>query len=182
MVAFTMDGRSLAFQGRQSIKEALLSWLQEGYRTPGLAVIQVGQDAASAIYVKHKCHACTVVGASNIVGKPMALELLLAGTTVTICHRATTDLRRHVKMADIVIVATGVQDVVQPDWLHDKQVIIDVGIHRLEGGVIRGDVNFNQARKMVAWITPVPGGIGPMTIDSLLQNTLLAATCLDRQK
>lgn len=279
MVGFTIDGKSLAFQSRQIIKEELLSWKRKGYQAPGLAVIQVGQDAASSIYVRHKRQACTevgivsytydlpdqtseddllslirklnqmknidgilvqlplsrhintdavircidpkkdvdgfhpfnlgrlaqgepsfrpctpwgiirllshhqislrgkhavVIGASNIVGKPMALELLLAGATVTICHRATIDLHRHVSMADIVIVATGVQDVLHTDWLHAKQVIIDVGIHRSECGSIRGDVDFNQVREKVAWITPVPGGVGPMTIDSLLQNTVLAA-------
>ena len=116
-----------------------------------------------------------VVGASNIVGRPMSLELLLAGATVTICHGLTPNLSQLVAIADIVIVAAGVIDVVRSEWLQEHQIVIDVGIHRLENGTIRGDVDFTKAQNKVAWITPVPGGVGPMTIVSLLENTLLAA-------
>jgi methylenetetrahydrofolate dehydrogenase (NADP+) / methenyltetrahydrofolate cyclohydrolase len=118
-----------------------------------------------------------VIGASNIVGRPMGLELLLAGATVTTCHRLTQHLDQLVKMADIVIVAAGQMDVVHIDWLNKNQVLIDVGIHRLADGSLRGDVDFKKAQDKVAWITPVPGGVGPMTIVSLLENTLMAATC-----
>lgn len=116
-----------------------------------------------------------VVGASNIVGRPMALELLLAGATVTICHRATRALENHVRVADLIVIATGSYDVVKTDWLHAKQIIIDVGMHRRENGTLHGDMNYLEAKERVAWITPVPGGVGPMTICMLLQNTLYAA-------
>lgn len=116
-----------------------------------------------------------VVGASNIVGRPMSLELLLAGATVTVCQRSTQNLPQLISIADIIIVATGVIDVVKTDWLKEHQIVIDVGIHRLEDGSLRGDVDFNRAKNKVAWVTPVPGGVGPMTIVSLLENTLLAA-------
>ncbi|MFY7697491.1 MAG: bifunctional methylenetetrahydrofolate dehydrogenase/methenyltetrahydrofolate cyclohydrolase FolD [Legionella sp.] len=116
-----------------------------------------------------------VVGASNIVGKPMGLELLLAKATVTICHHQTKNLKNHVSNADIVIVATGNKDVVTCDWLNKNQIVVDIGIHRCDDGSLRGDLDFNQAINKVAAITPVPGGVGPMTISTLLQNTILAA-------
>ncbi len=116
-----------------------------------------------------------IVGASNIVGRPMALELLHAGATITVCHRLTTDLKHHVMHADVLIVAAGVPDLIHPEWLNKQQVVIDVGIHRLDNGTLRGDLNFNEVAKKVAWLTPVPGGVGPMTIVSLLENTLIAA-------
>jgi methylenetetrahydrofolate dehydrogenase (NADP+)/methenyltetrahydrofolate cyclohydrolase len=116
-----------------------------------------------------------VIGASNIVGRPMGLELLLAGATVTLCHRFTNNLNSLVSIADLIVVATGVMDLVQPDWLMDHQIVIDVGIHRLPNGSIRGDIDFSTAQKKVSWISPVPGGVGPMTIVSLLENTLIAA-------
>lgn len=121
------------------------------------------------IPVKRK-HA-VIVGASNIVGRPMALELLLAGATTTICHKFTDDLKKHIQSADIIVVAVGKMDIVNPDWLLSHQVLIDVGMHRLENGKIRGDVDFEKAKEKVAWITPVPGGVGPMTIATLLLNT-----------
>jgi methylenetetrahydrofolate dehydrogenase (NADP+)/methenyltetrahydrofolate cyclohydrolase len=105
----------------------------------------------------------------------MSLELLLEGATVTICHRFTNNLAQLVAIADLVVVATGVMDVVHTDWLKEHQVVIDVGIHRLADGSIRGDVDFSKAKERVSWITPVPGGVGPMTIVSLLKNTLKAA-------
>lgn len=116
-----------------------------------------------------------VVGASNIVGRPMALEFLLAGSTVTICHRFTKNLEQFIRMAEIVVVATGICDVVNTQWLNKSQIVIDVGMHRLADGHLRGDLDYEKASKQSAWITPVPGGVGPMTIATLLQNTWLAA-------
>lgn len=119
-----------------------------------------------------------VVGASNIVGRPMALELLMAQATVTICHQLTKNLKSHIVMADLIIVATGSYGVIQPSWLHNGQCLIDVGFHRNEQGIIKGDVDFDSARQRVSWITPVPGGVGPMTVTTLLQNTLKAANLM----
>ena len=116
-----------------------------------------------------------LVGASNIVGRPASLELLLAGATVTICHRFTQNLKQIIEQADLIIVATGILDIVSTEWLQPHQIVIDVGIHRLANGSIRGDVDFEKAKNKVAWISPVPGGVGPMTIVSLLENTLMAA-------
>ena len=115
-----------------------------------------------------------VIGASNIVGRPMAIELLNAGATVTICHSKTQDLPGKVKSADIVVAAVGIPRFVQADWLKKASIVIDVGINRLETGELVGDVDFDQAKDVVSAITPVPGGVGPMTIATLLQNTLLA--------
>ncbi|HAT1978555.1 bifunctional methylenetetrahydrofolate dehydrogenase/methenyltetrahydrofolate cyclohydrolase FolD [Legionella pneumophila serogroup 1] len=126
--------------------------------------------------VKRK-HA-VVIGASNIVGRPMSLELLLAGATVTICHKFTQQLQKFVEIADFLIVATGKMDVIATDWLREHQVVIDVGMHRLPDGSIRGDIDFKNAVEKVAWITPVPGGVGPMTIVTLLENTMMSAARL----
>jgi methylenetetrahydrofolate dehydrogenase (NADP+)/methenyltetrahydrofolate cyclohydrolase len=115
-----------------------------------------------------------VIGASNIVGRPMAIELLNAGATVTICHSRTQDLPDKVKSADIVVAAVGIPRFVQADWLKKGSIVIDVGINRLETGELVGDVDFDQAKDVVNAITPVPGGVGPMTIATLLENTLLA--------
>ena len=115
-----------------------------------------------------------VIGASTLVGRPMALELLMQKATVTVCHSATTHLERHVSCADIVIVATGVMDVISPTWFNRAQIVIDVGIHRTAHGLLRGDIDFTTACQNVAWITPVPGGVGPMTRCALLQNTVMA--------
>ena len=280
MTASILDGKSVADTIRCQIKEQVDARLQQGLQTPGLAVIQVGDDPASIIYVNNKRKAClevgfnsyaynipidtsedaicalidrlnedknidgilvqlplpshmnsqniierihptkdvdgfhpynfgrlaqgnpqlrpctplgimklleyyhipvagkhaVVIGASNIVGRPMALELLNAKATVTVCHRSTRALQKHVRAADILIVATGDSTVIDIKWLHSKQIVIDIGIHRKSDGTIHGDINFLEARKKVAWITPVPGGVGPMTICMLLQNTLFAAT------
>lgn len=135
-------------------------------------IIQLLNAYNVSLYGKH----AVVVGASNIVGRPMSLEFLLAGATVTICHRFTENLERHIRVADIIVVATGICDLIDPSWLNKNQILVDVGIHRLENGKLRGDVDFIQASKQVGWITPVPGGVGPMTIVSLLQNTVQAAT------
>lgn len=116
-----------------------------------------------------------IVGSSNIVGRPMALEFLNAKATVTVCHRSTLRLEQHIRSADIIVVGTGTPDIIKSDWLNEKQIVIDVGMHRLNNGRVRGEIDFNTAKNKVAWITPVPGGVGPMTICMLLHNTLLAA-------
>ena len=116
-----------------------------------------------------------VVGASNHVGRPMALELLLAGCTVTICHRFTLDLADQVARADIVVVAVGKPGLIKGDWIKPGAVVIDVGINRLPDGRLVGDVEFETARARAGWITPVPGGVGPMTVATLLLNTLETA-------
>lgn len=120
-----------------------------------------------------------VVGASNHVGRPMALELLLAGCTVTVTHRFTKDLASLVRQADIVVVAVGKPGLVKGEWIQEGAIVIDVGINRLPDGKICGDVTFEDAAKRAAWITPVPGGVGPMTVATLLQNTLQAANIHD---
>lgn len=121
-----------------------------------------------------------IVGASNIVGRPLALELIHADVTVTICHRYTTDIEAHVRQADILVVAVGLIDVVPAEWIKPGAIVIDVGIHRLTDGSLRGDLNFKAAKENAAWITPVPGGVGPMTIACLLKNTLQAAEYFDQ--
>lgn len=278
MTASLLYGKPIADSIKQDIKKTIQSWVDKGIRRPSLAVILMGEDPASEIYVRNKRQACeevgiisryyalatdttesqlldlinmlnksaeidgilvqlplprlvetqhiieaidpskdvdgfhpynigrlaqnnptlrsctphgimqllkaytqpvegkhaVIVGASNIVGRPMALELLSANATITLCHRFTTSLKKHVETADILIVATGVPDLIHPQWLHSEQIVLDVGIHRLSDGSLRGDLNFHAARSRVAWITPVPGGVGPMTIAALLQNTLQA--------
>ncbi|MDZ7752874.1 MAG: bifunctional methylenetetrahydrofolate dehydrogenase/methenyltetrahydrofolate cyclohydrolase FolD [Gammaproteobacteria bacterium] len=116
-----------------------------------------------------------VVGASNIVGRPMALELLLAGATVTVCHRFTDNLADLVGQADILVSATGKRGLIEGTWIKPGAVVIDVGINRLDDGRLVGDVDFDAARERASWITPVPGGVGPMTMAMLLENTLYAA-------
>lgn len=116
----------------------------------------------------------TVVGASNIVGRPMALELLLAGCTTTVAHRFTYDLEEHVRRSDLVVVAVGKPGLVKGEWIKPGAIVIDVGINRMEDGRLRGDVDFDAAAERAAWITPVPGGVGPMTRACLLENTLNA--------
>jgi len=116
-----------------------------------------------------------VVGASNIVGKPMAMLLLQAGATVTICNSKTRDLAHHTKDADVLVVATGKPKMITGDMVKSGSVVIDVGINRLPDGKLCGDVDFDTAKYIASWITPVPGGVGPMTITMLLMNTLEAA-------
>ena len=121
-----------------------------------------------------------VVGASNIVGRPMSLELLLAGCTVTTCHRYTRDLPGHVARADVLVVAVGKPGMIKGDWIKPGAVVIDVGINRLADGKLVGDVEYETARQRAGWITPVPGGVGPMTVATLLLNTLEAAEERDK--
>jgi methylenetetrahydrofolate dehydrogenase (NADP+)/methenyltetrahydrofolate cyclohydrolase len=116
-----------------------------------------------------------IVGASNHVGRPMALELLLAGCTVTVCHRFTKDLETQVGRADILVVAVGKPGIVKGEWVKPGATVIDVGINRTDDGKLVGDVNFDAAKEKAGWITPVPGGVGPMTVATLLQNTIDAA-------
>lgn len=280
MTASILDGKHVASLLKNKIKQKIDTLTQKGHLAPGLAVILIGDDPASCIYVKHKQKACAdvgiqsfafhlainttedelltlidrlnhrtdihgilvqlplpahintshvitqidprkdvdgfhpynlgclaqgnpilrpctpygiitllthyniniagqhcvVVGASNIVGRPMALEFLLAKATVTICHSKTKHLEQYIRIADIIVVATGKKDVLNVSWLNPNQIIIDVGIHRLPDGSLRGDVDFPAAKDKVAFITPVPNGIGPMTICTLLHNTLHATS------
>lgn len=122
-----------------------------------------------------------VVGVSNHVGRPMILELLIAGCTTTCCHRFTPPetLRRHIGEADIVVVAAGKPDLIPGEWIKPDAVVIDVGINRMDDGSLRGDVGFEAAAQRASWITPVPGGVGPMTVATLMQNTLDAANATE---
>ena len=279
MSARIIDGKAIAAEVRADVKRGVEARLRQGLREPGLAVVLVGSDPASEVYVRNKRKACeevgfksvyygkpadtgqqellalidelnadesidgilvqlplpghidpeavierirpdkdvdgfhpynvgrlairmpilrpctprgvvtllehvdrpirgldaVVVGASNIVGRPMGLELLLAGCTVTTCHRFTRDLEAHVRSADLLVVAVGKPGLVKGEWVKPGAIVIDVGINRLESGKLTGDVEFETAAERADWITPVPGGAGPMTVATLLQNTLQAA-------
>lgn len=278
-MAMTLDGKALAAHIRHDIATQITQRTQHGWRQPCLAVILIGDDPASQVYVQHKRHDCSqvgivslaydlpndtsqaelltlidqlntdntvdgilvqaplppqidaniiydrihpdkdvdcfhpynlgrlaqrrptlrpctpygiitllkhadipmkgkhavVVGASNIVGRPMALEFLLAKSTVTVCHRFTHDLATHVHQADILVVAIGKPGIIHSDWIKPGAVVVDVGINRQANGKIIGDIDFATAQTRAAWITPVPGGVGPMTRATLLKNTLHAA-------
>ena len=126
------------------------------------------------IGVPFKGQHAVVIGASNIVGRPMSLELLLMGATTTVCHRFTTGLQEYVRQADILVVAAGKPGLVAGDWIKPDGIVIDVGMNRLENGHLVGDVQFEAARERAGWITPVPGGVGPMTVAMLMHNTLEA--------
>lgn len=279
MGAHIIDGKSLAATLRMQIKHRVTQKILHGGRTPGLAVILVGADPASQVYVRSKRKACSevgivslsydlpanttqatlltlidklnnneevdgilvqlplpphinqqivieqihpnkdvdgfhpynigrlasrmpllrpctprgiiallestgqplrgqnavVVGASNHVGRPMGLELLLAGCTVTTCHRFTRDLAVELAQADIVVVAVGKPGLIKGHWIKPGAMVIDVGINRGLDGALVGDVDFATAKERAGWITPVPGGVGPMTVATLLLNTLEAA-------
>ncbi|HET7593186.1 MAG TPA: bifunctional methylenetetrahydrofolate dehydrogenase/methenyltetrahydrofolate cyclohydrolase FolD [Rhodanobacteraceae bacterium] len=120
-----------------------------------------------------------VVGVSNHVGRPLVLELLIAGCTTTCCHKFTQGLDQHVARGDIVIAAVGKPGIVKGEWIKPGAVVIDVGINRMQDGHLVGDVEFEEAAKRASWITPVPGGVGPMTVATLMENTLEAAQALD---
>lgn len=279
MSAQLIDGKAIAARLRSSLKLRVQQRLAEQLPVPGLAVVLVGQDAASQVYVDAKRNACkevglysqahdlradvsqvellalidtlnadpsihgilvqlplpahmdsetvieridprkdvdgfhpynigrlalrmpllqpctprgvmtllettgvglhgkdaVVVGASNIVGRPMALELLLGGCTVTICHRFTQNLSSHVGRADVLVAAVGKPDFIKGSWIKPGSIVIDIGITRDASGMLKGDVEFTEASRRAGWITPVPGGVGPMTVATLLQNTLIAA-------
>ena len=115
-----------------------------------------------------------IIGASNIVGRPMSMELLLAGCTTTVAHRFTKNLYHHVKFADLLIIAIGKPGLIPSNWIKSGAIVIDVGINRLDSGKIVGDINFKSAYQRASFITPVPGGVGPMTVATLIQNTLQA--------
>ncbi|MBF0785667.1 bifunctional methylenetetrahydrofolate dehydrogenase/methenyltetrahydrofolate cyclohydrolase FolD [Muribacter muris] len=132
-------------------------------------VMKLLETTGVDLYGKH----AVIVGASNIVGRPMALELLLAGCTVTVTHRFTQDLASHIRQADIVVVAVGKPQFIPGEWIKKGAIVIDVGINRLDGKLV-GDVAFDVASQNAAFITPVPGGVGPMTVAMLMQNTLQA--------
>ena len=119
-----------------------------------------------------------VVGASNIVGRPMTMELLLAGCTTTTAHRFTENLAAEVGRADILVVGAGKPGLVKGEWIKSGAIVIDIGINRMTDGRLVGDIEFDSAKQRAAWITPVPGGVGPMTVATLLENTLYAATHL----
>ena len=279
MAARLIDGRALAGTVKGAVRAQIGALAARGGRRPGLAVVRVGDDPASAVYVRGKRRACeevgvlslaydlpgttsevqllalidalnhdarvdgilvqlplpeqigrtavierilpakdvdgfhpynigrlaqripvmrpctpygvirllesigapfkgqnaVVVGASNIVGRPMSLELLLTGATATVCHRFTVDLREHVSRADILIVAAGKPGLIPGEWVRPGCIVIDVGMNRLPEGHLVGDVGFAAARERAAWITPVPGGVGPMTVAMLMHNTLEAS-------
>ena len=132
-------------------------------------VMKLLETTGISFYGKH----AVIVGASNIVGRPMALELLLAGCTVTVTHRFTEDLASHIRQADILVVAVGKPKFIKGEWIKEGAVVVDVGINRLEGKLV-GDVEFDVAAQRASYITPVPGGVGPMTVAMLMQNTLSA--------
>ena len=117
---------------------------------------------------------CVIIGASKIVGRPMSMELLNAGATVLVCHKETKEIAEKVKMADVVIVAAGAANLVKADWVKEGAVVIDVGINRLEDGTLTGDVDFDEVKDKALAISPVPGGVGPMTVAMLIENTLTA--------
>jgi len=117
---------------------------------------------------------CVIIGASNIVGRPMAMEFLNAGATVQVCHKETKDIVQKASSADVIVAAAGVANLVKEDWVKEGAVIIDVGINRLDNGTLTGDVDYDAVKDKVSAISPVPGGVGPMTIAVLLENTLTA--------
>ena len=127
------------------------------------------------IHQKYKGKHAVIIGASNVVGRPMALELLIAGSTISVCHRFTHDLAHFVQQADILISAVGKENLIKGEWIKEGATVIDVGQNRRADGTLTGDVEFDSAKERAAWITPVPGGVGPMTVAVLLRNTLLAA-------
>lgn len=132
-------------------------------------VMKLLEETGIDLHGKH----AVIVGASNIVGRPMSLELLLAGATVTVTHRFTKDLEHHVRQADILVVAVGKPNLVPGEWVKEGAVVIDVGINRVNGKLV-GDIGFEAAAQKASYITPVPGGVGPMTVAMLMHNTLYA--------
>ncbi|HLT13189.1 MAG TPA: bifunctional methylenetetrahydrofolate dehydrogenase/methenyltetrahydrofolate cyclohydrolase FolD [Marinobacter sp.] len=131
-----------------------------------------------SIGTPYKGQHAVIVGASNIVGRPMSMELLLKGATTTVCHRFTDNLEKFVSEADILIAAVGKPGIIKGEWVKSGATVIDVGINRMDDGTLRGDVDFAAAAERASYITPVPGGVGPMTIATLLENTLYAADVL----
>jgi 5,10-methylene-tetrahydrofolate dehydrogenase/methenyl tetrahydrofolate cyclohydrolase len=174
MPAKILDGKSLAAQVRLEVKAKVAALTQRGTR-PGLAVVLAGDDPASKVYVRNKTRRAVVIGRSNIVGKPLALLLLQKDATVTICHSKTKDLDVLAKQADVLVAAIGRAKLVTAQMVKPGACVIDVGINRLPDGSLAGDVDFAAVKDVAGWITPVPGGVGPMTIAMLLENCLKAA-------
>lgn len=133
-------------------------------------VMKLLETTGVDLYGKH----AVIVGASNIVGRPMAMELLLGGCTVTVTHRFTKDLASHIRQADILVVAVGKPNFIPGEWIKEGAIVIDVGINRNSEGKLTGDVAYEEAQQRASFITPVPGGVGPMTVAMLMQNTLQA--------
>ncbi|CUS49385.1 MAG: bifunctinal methylenetetrahydrofolate dehydrogenase (NADP+) / methenyltetrahydrofolate cyclohydrolase [Idiomarinaceae bacterium HL-53] len=133
-------------------------------------VMKLIESTGTDLHGKH----AVIVGASNIVGRPMSLELLLGGATTTVCHRFTQDLQAHVERADVIVVAVGKPAFIPGHWVKGGAIVIDVGINRLSDGSLSGDVEYEAAAERASWITPVPGGVGPMTVACLMENTLVA--------
>lgn len=133
-------------------------------------VMKLLETTGINLYGQH----AVIVGASNIVGRPMSLELLLAGCTVTVTHRFTKDLEYHIRQADILVVAVGKPEFIPGEWIKSGAVVIDVGINRTADGKLKGDVQYEAAAQKASFITPVPGGVGPMTVAMLMHNTLYA--------
>jgi len=131
-------------------------------------IMHLIQSTGEPIKGKH----AVIVGASNLVGRPLALELLLDGATVTVCHKFTEELQYHTRMADILISATGFPEIITKDMVKSGAIVIDVGISRLKDGSLCGDVMFDEVKEVASYITPVPGGVGPMTVAMLLSNTM----------
>ena len=128
-----------------------------------------------AIEIDPKGMNAVIVGASNLVGRPLNLELLLKGATTTVCHKFTKNLKDHVMSADIVAVAVGKPNFIPGSWIKEDAIVFDIGINRDENGKLTGDVDFDSAKEKASWISPVPGGVGPMTVAMLIKNTLLAS-------
>jgi len=128
-----------------------------------------------AIEIDPKGMNAVIVGASNLVGRPLNLELLLKGATTTVCHKFTKNLKDHVMSADILAVAVGKPNFIPGSWIKEDAIVFDIGINRDENGKLTGDVDFESAKKKASWISPVPGGVGPMTVAMLIKNTLLAS-------
>ncbi len=137
-------------------------------------------ELLDAIDTPYKGQHAVIVGASNIVGRPMSMELLLKGATTTVCHRFTGNLEKFVSEADILIAAVGKPGIIKGEWVKPGATVIDVGINRMDNGKLCGDVDFEAAAARAGYITPVPGGVGPMTIAMLLKNTLEAAEASGR--
>ena len=128
-----------------------------------------------AIEIDPKGMNAVIVGASNLVGRPLNLELLLKGATTTVCHKFTKNLKDHVMSADILAVAVGKPNFIPGSWIKEDAIVFDIGINRDENGKLTGDVDFDSAKEKASWISPVPGGVGPMTVAMLIKNTLLAS-------
>ena len=128
-----------------------------------------------AIEIDPKGMNAVIVGASNLVGRPLNLELLLKGATTTVCHKFTKNLKDHVMSADILAVAVGKPNFIPGSWIKEGAIVFDIGINRDENGKLTGDVDFDSAKEKASWISPVPGGVGPMTVAMLIKNTLLAS-------